>query len=86
MLIWLTPDPLLMNAFNTINLAGACILTSTAFAKELGIPKDKWIYALGGAGTQDSNNCTKLKSSVATTLVNILLTSLFLCQAEQSAH
>lgn len=50
-------DPLLMNAFNTVNLAGACILTSTTYAEELGIPKTKWIYALGGAGTQDSNNC-----------------------------
>ncbi|KAJ9608246.1 hypothetical protein H2200_007234 [Cladophialophora chaetospira] len=48
--------PLLMNAFNTINLAGACILTSVSFAQELGIPQRKWIYALGGAGTQDSNN------------------------------
>jgi hypothetical protein len=47
-----------MNAFNTINLAGACVLTSTAFAEELGIPKDKWIYPLGGAGTADSSKCT----------------------------
>ena len=51
------PDPLLMNAFNTINLAGACILTSTDHARELGIPSDRWIYALGGAGTRDSNDC-----------------------------
>ncbi|KIW24683.1 uncharacterized protein PV07_10385 [Cladophialophora immunda] len=50
------PYPLLMNAFNTINLAGACILTSTDYAEELGIPKTQWIYALGGAGTQDSSN------------------------------
>ncbi|KIW15973.1 hypothetical protein PV08_06023 [Exophiala spinifera] len=50
------PYPLLMNAFNTVNLAGACILTSTTYAEELGIPKTKWIYALGGAGTQDSTN------------------------------
>ncbi|KAK5950717.1 hypothetical protein OHC33_008099 [Knufia fluminis] len=48
------PYPMLMNAFNTVNLAGACILTSTAFAEELGVPKDKWIYPLGGAGTRDS--------------------------------
>ncbi|KAK6528542.1 hypothetical protein TWF281_009783 [Arthrobotrys megalospora] len=48
------PYPLLMNAFNNINLAGAVILTSTEFAKELGVPESKWIYALGGAGTQDS--------------------------------
>jgi hypothetical protein len=48
-----------MNAFNTINLAGAAILTSVAYAQELGIPQSKWIYALGGAGTQDSNNCMR---------------------------
>ena len=46
-----------MNAFNTINLAGAIVLTSTAAAKELGIDERKWIYALGGAGTSDSGNC-----------------------------
>jgi hypothetical protein len=50
-------DPLLMNAFNNINLAAACILTSTQFARELGVPEDKWIYPLGGAGTRDSDNC-----------------------------
>ncbi|KAK3670868.1 hypothetical protein LTR78_009312 [Recurvomyces mirabilis] len=48
------PYPLLMNAFNTVNLAAACIVTSTEYARELGIPEEKWIYALGGAGTQDS--------------------------------
>ncbi|EXJ74649.1 uncharacterized protein A1O5_01342 [Cladophialophora psammophila CBS 110553] len=48
------PYPLLMNAFNTVNLAGACLLTSAELAKELGIPADRWIYLLGGAGTQDS--------------------------------
>ena len=46
-----------MNAFNTVNLAGACILTSTTFAEELGVPKSKWIYPLGGAGTRDSYDC-----------------------------
>ncbi|TKA69245.1 hypothetical protein B0A55_04268 [Friedmanniomyces simplex] len=51
-----TPYPLLMNAFNTVNLAAACILTSTEHARELGIPEDRWIYALGGAGTRDSND------------------------------
>jgi len=50
-------DPLLMNAFNTVNLAAACLLTSTDYARELGIPEDRWIYPLGGAGTQDANNC-----------------------------
>ena len=46
-----------MNAFNMVNLAAACLLTSTAKAKELGIPESKWIYPLAGAGTQDSNEC-----------------------------
>lgn len=50
-------DPMLMNAFNTVNLAGACILTSTAFAEELGVPKDKWVYPVGAAGTRDSYDC-----------------------------
>ena len=46
-----------MNAFNTVNLAAACILTSVGYAREIGIPEDRWIYALGGAGTRDSNDC-----------------------------
>jgi hypothetical protein len=46
-----------MNAFNNINLAGACILTSTAVAEKLGISKSKWIYPLGAAGTRDSYEC-----------------------------
>ena len=46
-----------MNAFNTVNLAAACLLTSTSFAKELGIPQEKWVYVLGGAGTMESANC-----------------------------
>ena len=50
-------DPLLMNAFNTVNLAAACTITSTDYARELGIPEKKWIYALGGTGTQDSAEC-----------------------------
>jgi hypothetical protein len=46
-----------MNAFNTVNLAGACLLVDTEYARELGIPEDRWIYPLGGAGTQDSDDC-----------------------------
>ncbi|EAT88063.1 hypothetical protein HBI56_095060 [Parastagonospora nodorum] len=49
------PYPLLMNAFNNVNLASAIIMTSTAVAKALNIPSSKWIYPLGGAGTQDSS-------------------------------
>jgi len=48
-----TPYPLLMNAFNTVNLAAAVILTSASHAKALGIPQSEWIYPLGGAGTSD---------------------------------
>lgn len=50
-------DPLLMNAFNNVNLAGAIILTNTDYATELGIPKSQWVYPLGGAGTKDSDKC-----------------------------
>ena len=46
-----------MNAFNNVNLAACCILTSTEYARHLGIAESKWIYPLGGAGTQDSDNC-----------------------------
>lgn len=53
----MSADPLLMNAFNSVNLAGACLLTSTDYAKKLGIPSEKWIYLLGGAGTRDSMDC-----------------------------
>ena len=49
-----TPYPLLMNAFNTVNLAAACLLTSTEYATQLGIPESQWIYPLAGAGTSDS--------------------------------
>ncbi|KAF4975667.1 hypothetical protein FZEAL_7557 [Fusarium zealandicum] len=51
-----TPYPLLMNAFNGVNLAAACIVTSIEYATELGIPQDKWVYVLGGAGANDSTN------------------------------
>lgn len=57
-------DPLLMNAFNNVNLAASCILTSTEYARSLGIPESKWIYPLGGAGTQDSDDCGYLIPSM----------------------
>jgi hypothetical protein len=47
-----------MNAFNTVNMAAGCIITSSQFAKELGIPEDRWIYPLGGAGMSEKSNCT----------------------------
>ncbi|KAL6229050.1 hypothetical protein BDW75DRAFT_250193 [Aspergillus navahoensis] len=57
-----TPYPLLMNAFNTVNMAAACIITSTEFARELGIPESRWIYALGGAGRDDHEHVWKRPS------------------------
>jgi hypothetical protein len=48
-----------MNAFNTVNLASAIILTSISFAKSLRVPESKWIYPLGGAGTKDSDEFWK---------------------------
>lgn len=45
-----------MNAFNTVNLASACILTSTTLAHKLAIPPKNWIYPLGAAGTSDAPN------------------------------
>lgn len=56
----LTPnpsDPLLMNAFNDVNIAGACILTSTECAEQMGISRDKWIFPLGGGRAEDSIDC-----------------------------
>ena len=50
------PYPLLMNAFNNVNLAAACIMTSTDYAHQLGIPESQWVYVRGGAGSQDSKD------------------------------
>lgn len=50
------PYPLLMNAFNTVNCAAACIVTTAQHARDLGISPEKLIYPLGGAGTSDSND------------------------------
>ncbi|KAI4739645.1 hypothetical protein E4T50_09923 [Aureobasidium sp. EXF-12298] len=47
------PYPLLMNAFNTVNLAAACIVTSAGHARSLRIPESKWIYPLSGAGSAE---------------------------------
>jgi hypothetical protein len=50
-------DPLLMNAYNNVNLASACVVTSVEYAEQLGISQKKWVYLLGGAGTKDSETC-----------------------------
>ena len=46
-----------MNAFNNVNMAASCLITSSTYAKELGIPESQWVYPLGGAGTQDADDC-----------------------------
>lgn len=46
-----------MNAFNTVNLSAACIVTSTAYASRLGVPESQWIYPLAGAGANEQANC-----------------------------
>lgn len=52
-----------MNAFNTVNLSAACVLTSTVFAERLGIPEENWVYVLGGAGTNEAEHCKAQNSS-----------------------
>lgn len=47
-----------MNAFNDVNLAAACIVTSTECAQRMGIKPEKWIYPLGGGRGKDSEDCT----------------------------
>lgn len=46
-----------MNAFNTVNLAAACLLTSAENARKLGVPQEKWVYPLGGAGRKEKERC-----------------------------
>lgn len=52
-----------MNAFNTVDLAAACLMITVEYARELGIPKEKWIYPLGGAGTKDCQDCEQIYTS-----------------------
>lgn len=49
-----TPYPMLMCAFNMVNIAGACIVTSDDYARELDVDESKWIYVRGGAGIAES--------------------------------
>lgn len=70
-------DPLLMNAFNNVNLAGTCLLTSTDYAKELGIPESHWIYPLGGAGTHESENCRLISCTYYLILAKTLLSKVW---------
>jgi hypothetical protein len=53
-----------MNAFNTVDMAAACIITSTEVARALGIPEEAWIYPVGGAGRDDNEECAFSTSPV----------------------
>lgn len=53
-----------MNAFNDVNIAGACLVTSTEFAERLGISRDKWIFPLGGGRARDSDDCERVPKDV----------------------
>ena len=44
-----------MNAMNQINQSAALILTSVGYAKEKGIPSDKWVFLHGCADANDTN-------------------------------
>ncbi|KAJ3336267.1 hypothetical protein HDU93_003175 [Gonapodya sp. JEL0774] len=50
------PYPLVQNAFNGVNCAAAILICSQAQAAAFGVPKDKWVYVWGAAGTQDSTD------------------------------
>lgn len=58
-----SPYPLSMNAFNTVNLAAAVILTSVEVARKLGVPEEKWVYPLGGAGRKEKERCEWFSAS-----------------------
>lgn len=47
------PYTKLMNAFLLVNQAAAAILCDTETARRYGIPEDRWVYPLGGAGADD---------------------------------
>lgn len=42
-----------MNAMNQINQSAALLLTSVAYARELGVPEDRWLYLHGCADTKE---------------------------------
>jgi acetyl-CoA C-acetyltransferase len=47
------PYPKLMNAHAFIDQAAAVVMTSVAIARELGIPRDKWVFLHGCAEAHD---------------------------------
>ncbi|MEH6403583.1 MAG: acetyl-CoA acetyltransferase [Sneathiella sp.] len=42
-----------MNAMNQVNQSAAILLTSVGYAKEMGVPQDKWIYLHGCADVNE---------------------------------
>ncbi len=47
------PYPKFMNSNNNVDQGAALILCSTAHAKKLGIPEDKWVYPWSGTDAHD---------------------------------
>lgn len=45
-----------MNAFNTVNLAAAVILTSVENARKLGVPETKWVHPVGAARRKEKES------------------------------
>jgi acetyl-CoA C-acetyltransferase len=47
------PYPKLMNAIIEVDQAAALLLTSAGVARELGVPRERWVFLLGGAEAHD---------------------------------
>ncbi|MEJ3655936.1 acetyl-CoA acetyltransferase [Actinomycetes bacterium KLBMP 9759] len=50
------PYPLAMNAMPHVDQAAAVLVTSLAAARELGVPDDRIVHVVGGAGATDSRD------------------------------
>ncbi|WP_232666251.1 acetyl-CoA acetyltransferase [Pseudonocardia sp. TRM90224] len=50
------PYPLAMNAMPHVDQAAAVLVTSLAAARELGVPDDRIVHVVGGAGAKDSRD------------------------------
>lgn len=68
-----------MNAFNTVNLAAAVILTSVHTARRLGVPEDKWVYALGGAGAKEKESFWQRPTFYHSEAISIALDDCLTC-------
>ena len=62
-----------MNAFNTVNLSAACIITSREYASNIGIPESQWIYPLAGAGANEHDNCEVKRHLFLKNLLTVIL-------------